>query len=331
MDKYIWDWTNGNVDKGFNLYIDVHPACNADCHFCIAPSVDRRAGDGFWEGVDFALTFTKSVNGTIQIVGGEPLISKRLPQLLSGVGRIDSRRTVLNTNGSFWRNELFSELSDNGVTHVNVSRHHHNSILNQEIMRIKPEVSDVKLRRDIDLLWSKGISVRLQTNLIPGYIDSFDQINDYLEWFSDMPLAAVSFSQLFPLGLFDYNVPPVDGYTEQNQIDLEKVVRALDDVFIPVAGPVDTTLHGGGSGTAWSSVKRRYWLSDRDLLISVKTLSGYYSNGMPRPTQYDKASDPELQETICFAVVHADGIVTASWDKRERVMFVPESVLQFSP
>ena len=321
---------------GFNIYVDVTAACNARCPFCIAPVVGRRDGPGFFAGLDYALDLAAQTDGTLQIVGGEPTISKRLLPILERLTAFRLRRVVLNTNAARLPAETVAALRAARAWHVNISRHHYDEQRNQAIMLQKPMVSNAELTEKIARLIDAKIRVRLQCNLIPGEIESLGDVLAYMEWGQSMGVREYSFSQIFPLGLFDYQVAPVAGWTEQAQVDLAGLVTAIDahPALRPAPGPADTTGHGGDSTNSWGRrspgpdgivAHRRFWTYGESSL-SLKTLAGYDEAGQPLPTAYDKAADGELRpELLAFAVVHSDGLVTASWDKRERILFFPET------
>lgn len=316
------------VDPGFNLYIDVTSACNASCAFCIAPTVGRKDGANFFGGLEYALDMTESVNGTIQIVGGEPTISRRLPEILRLIGQRSYRRVVLNTNGSRLTPELMDLMTAAGVTYVNISRHHYDERCNQDIMHLRPELPNAAVVRAVDRILNADMRVRMQCNLIRGYVDSFGAMERYIEWCAAIGCNTVSFSQIFPLSLFDYQKPIELGYTEKVQINLRRLVADVDasGQFKPFENAeLDNSIaraHGGGGSSSWGSYKRRYWHGPGDATVSIKVLSGYDAAGLPKETCYDKTSDPELQDGyLAFAVVHSDGRVTASWDRRERILF----------
>lgn len=320
------------VSNGFNLYIDISKACNADCKFCIAPIVGRSDTGDFWGGLDYALDLVAKVDGTVQIVGGEPMISKRLPLLLARIGKRNIRRSVLNTNGSRLDRAHVQMLSTAGLCHLNISRHHYDEKVNQQIMEIRPMVSNAEVALAVALCRDFGIVVRLQCNLLPDRVDDISEMFSYLEWAEFIGCKDVSFSQVFPLGLFDYQVPEYPGFTEGAQINLRGLVEAIHSAGISTAIP-DATREGHSSDwgrSNWISAaeygtggKRRFW-SYRGMQFSIKTLAGYDFSGMPLPTVYDKTTDWELQEDVlAFAVLHSDGLVSASWDKAARPLFDP--------
>ncbi len=328
-----------NASSGFNLYIDTTTACDAACPFCIAPIVDRKDGKGFFEGLSFALSLTRQVDGTIQIVGGEPLISKRIYRLLHEVSTIDCRRTIVNTNASSLSPNIASAMKSAGVSCVNVSRHHYDEACNQDIMRMKKVSSNNDFHRGISYLHDVRLGVRMQCNIIKGHIDSVESMLAYINWCLSLECREISFSQLFPLSLFDYQKPIEPGYAEAHQVDLRKLVTEMDasGVFSPVPahelrGKRFLTWGEGSSGwgsSNWGGGKRRFWYGPGRTYLSLKTLSGYDEQGLPNPTTYDKSSDDELREgVLAFAVLHTDGTVSASWDKRERILFSPQEVVE---
>ena len=166
------------IDKGLNLYIDISAACNASCPFCIAPTVERRDGAGFWEGLSFGLDFTQKHGGSIQITGGEPSLSRRLSRVLVEVGVRTFHRKVLNSNGCGLSKEMMVQAVGAGITHVNLSRHHYNETKNDEVMQIKPNrlATNVRFEESVNLVQSCGIPVRLNCNLLSGYIDSISEV-----------------------------------------------------------------------------------------------------------------------------------------------------------
>lgn len=350
------------VASGFNLYIDISAACNASCPFCIAPTVGRKDGPGFFDGTRFALDFTESVTGTVQVVGGEPMISRRLPLLLEEIGKRDYRRAIVNTNGSFVSDEIVSAMKSARITNINVSRHHHDEKFNQEVMKFRSGLSNAALAEGIKRIVGAGINLRMQCNLIKGYIDSVQKMLDYIDWCVGLGCREISFSQIFPLNLFDYQVPIESGYAEKVQIDLRRLVAEMDTCghFSPV--PLDQ-LRGQliamsmWGHSDWGSIslyeldplkkekrgkerkkkqpskkesggKRRFWHGPNETYLSLKTLAGYDESGIPKETTYSKQDDWELKDgVLAFAVLHSDGHVTASWDRRERLLFSPTSAL----
>jgi pyruvate-formate lyase-activating enzyme len=341
------------VDKGFNLYVDVTASCNASCPFCIAPTVGRKNDSGFLEGLVWALDFTQRNFGSVQVTGGEPTLSSRLRDVMREVSLRIFHRVVLNTNGAGIKTPgIVIDLESSGFTHVNLSRHHYDEERNQEIMRFN-RATDYSNQAFIDAVESviySGMMPRINCNLLRGYVDSADEIQAFVSWCESFGVRNVSFSETFPLGVFDQNLPIVPGYAESHAVELKQIVSDLDERLAPVTAegialmsawgsepPPHSTWSGiaklssswGSSG--WSGIgstlpgHRRFWQTPNDGRISIKTLAGWNNDGTPKPPSYSKQDDPELRDgELYFAVVHPDGMVTASWDKRERILFAPQ-------
>ena len=326
------------VIRGFNIYIDVTAACNAHCPFCIAPVINRKDGYGFYDGVGFALELSARTDGTFQIVGGEPTISKRFVPLLNQIRKYKIRRIVLNTNAAQLDDDCLDMLKWGGVTHVNISRHHYDEAMNQKIMLQRPFVSNDEIKKRIKTILRRGIEVRLNCNLIAGQIDSLREISRFIDWGVETGCTTFSFSQLFPLGAFGFQMPPVPGYTENHQVDLNSMVTELDNTkFFTPYGLTDSCSWGNSWGSStWSDgimPHRRFWKRSSDnSILSIKTLSGYDgSSGLPNEAAYDSYDDQELRPGIlALAVVHSDGLVTIGWDKRKRILFTPANMIRDS-
>jgi len=314
------------VERGFNLYIDVSTACNAACPFCIAETKDRKDTPEFWTGLTQALNFTERVGGSVQIVGGEPAISKRLPRLLSEIGSRKFHRIVFTTNGTGLDDDLARRLKSVGVTHVNVSRHHQDDDKNQEVMKFKNRqviAGDIQVAV---LACSKvSLPMRLNCQLIPGYIDNLANIEQYMAWGMDVGCFEFSFSQTFPLSQLSYSKPLVDGWADNAQVDLRafsleiaasgRYRAATWDAEVEQCSIWGQSAYGSGS-------RRRFWQGPQGEKFSLKTFFGFDQEGLPIVGQYDKNTDPELQEgSLAFMVLHPDGVVSASWDQNERVLF----------
>ncbi len=277
---------------GFNHYFDISVACNASCPFCVAPTIGRKNGPGFFKGATFALNLTESVDGTLQVVGGEPMISRRLPALLRRIGERHYRRVVVSTNGSFISDKIISMMRLAGVTNVNISRHHFDERRNQEVMALRPHLPNAVLASRVADILAAGIDVRMQCVLIKGGIDSVVDVRNYVDWCNSLGCRNISFSQVYPLNLFDLQTPRVPGYTERAQIDLRRLVSEIDACgrFSPVT---ETSPRGGMSKCGKNddgngSKQRRFWLSADGTTISLKAFSGYDETGLPLKTVYDK-------------------------------------------
>ena len=322
------------VDRGFNLYIDVTEVCNASCPFCIAPTQGRKDGTGFFEGLEWALDFTQKSNGSVQVTGGEPTLSNRLPRILSEIGKRIFHRKVLNTNAYDLSDPVVSQIRDARISHVNISRHHFHDRENQKLMQIQPgnKAKNALLYESFRRVEMSGIPVRMNCNLVLGFIDDFEKVQQYIQWCESFGCRNVAFSQTFPLGVFAYQQPIEIGFAERSQVDLDVIVNQLDTHAGFIADQkrkleaMSMWGHSTWIGSFVEGGHRRFWKTQSGMEVSIKTLAGWDQNGVPLPTTYSRADDPELQDgQLCFAVVHPDGTVSASWNKRERVLFWPRN------
>lgn len=303
---------------GFNVYLDICALCNASCLFCIAPTKGREETNQFYLGLNYGLNLARERGGTIQITGGEPTLSSRLLPTLIEVAKQQYHRVVVNTNGSGISRDNLLSMQRAGVTHLNWSRHHYDNSQNWSIMRGRGLPSSRKLKEQITLAKSLGISTRINCNLMKGQIDSVGEILKFLSWSLNLGCYNVSFSQTFPLGLFEWQVSPLEGFTEKIQIDLTKIVLDIDRICEPFDYVATSSNWGSSSGWGSSSKvggKRRFWQRGQ-MIFSVKALGGYTTDGKP----IQRSSNVQEND---FAVVHPNGVVSKSWDQQEKVLFAP--------
>ncbi len=319
------------IDKGFNLYVDVTAACNAACPFCIAPTIGRTNEGDFLQGLRWALDFTQQNYGSVQVTGGEPTLSARLPRVIREIRERMFHRVVLNTNGTGIKDpSLVIDLQASGFTHVNLSRHHYRERENQEIMQFH-RASDASVDafiRSVELVCQSGMVPRINCNLLRGYIDSIEEIGYFAIWCEEIGVRKVAFSETFHLDMYDHQLPIQKGYAESKAFPLGPLVKDMDAIFTPSRQtPAECSTAWGQSQWISSFVvggHRRFWTTTSGGEISIKTMAGWKPDGTPKPPSYSKAEDPELKDgELYFAVVHPDGSVSASWDKRERILFEP--------
>jgi len=313
------------IDRSFNLYIDITTACNATCPFCIAESLGRRNHDNYWRGMREALAWTEDIGGSVQIVGGEPTISARLRPTLEEIGRGSFLRVALNTSGT--RADHYDLMWRSGIQHLNISRHHYDEHQNQDVMNIRPFLSNAELAENIAMAQEIGMDVRIQAVLLPGYLDDLESILRFTNWCHSLGVSEVSLSQVFPLWQMSYYEPSVQEYTQNHQVDIRRIVADLDS-----CGDLRSLKGGGRLKAPWgksywyrwgddAEARRRAW-EYKGLIVAVKTFFGFDKDGLPKVARYDPRTDPELHpKRLAFAVVHPDGKVTASWNRNERELF----------
>jgi pyruvate-formate lyase-activating enzyme len=325
------DLHHSTAAYGLNTYLDCDISCNSNCKFCIAKTDNRFIGnvEDFMYGMTKALEYTQLNNGTVQITGGEPTISPRFITILNELSNYSFRRIVLNTNGSYINYKTLIAIEDSGVTNINVSRHHSNDRYNQELMRFNTFYSNDDFVVNMRNLSMRGLPIRLQCNLVTGYIENIHDIITYIKWANSLNIRDIMFSQMFPtnsLGYYNEVIQSIGAFTDKYQINLKKLFSDLQshpDFSLTNPEELDnaTSVWGSGHVSPGKNGKLRLWRY-KNTNIAIKTLSGYDKNGIPKDTYYNPNEDPELQDNIIsFIVVHPDGTVTASWDISKRIIY----------
>ena len=121
-------------------------------------------------------------------------------------------QTSVNTNGTRLKELQGMETLDN----ISLSRHHYKDSLNQEIFGIKsvPTLDDIKSFED-------KTKIHLSCNLIKGYIDSSEQVLNYLEHAAKLGINNVGF-----VGLMGIN-----SYCKEKFIDFADIEPQQSEVF----------------------------------------------------------------------------------------------------
>ena len=258
-------------------------------------------GPKFMDGLTYGLDFTQKHGGSVQVTGGEPSLSRRLPAVLAEVGKRSFHRKVVNSNGSGFSIGGVDELVKAGITHVNLSRHHYVEHRNQEVMRFSHAEwgTNERFIKAVRMIHAAGILVRVNCNLLAAYIDSAVEMSRFIEWCESFRVYNVSFSETFPLDVFEYNLPIVPGYADAHAVDLAMLVAELDSMLGAVRESPEY-LSSSWSQSQWISSfvvggHRRFLNTEAGGRISIKTLAGWQPDGLPNLPVYSKAVDAELR------------------------------------
>jgi molybdenum cofactor biosynthesis enzyme MoaA len=150
--------------------IKITNKCNGNCKFCIEKGGYSPKDINIDKIIDTIKKLTYCEN--ILILGGEPLLSPILFDFLEGIS--DLNKTIyLTTNGSLLNTEIATKLSKY-ISYLNISIHHYNLDINEEITGVKINISD--LIQAINILNQNGVKVRINTLLCKGYLDNFEDI-----------------------------------------------------------------------------------------------------------------------------------------------------------
>ena len=162
------------------------PNCNGKCVWCV-----EKLG---WHPTTIASTpiLISSILNTnkknVILLGGEPTLHKDLPTIIKTL--YDNKRNVfITTNGS---NTHFDNISY--LTGINFSIHSSDLRLNREITGIR--IIKSILKDAVHFLKQFNVLVRFNCNLIKGYVDSKEKINDYIDFAKDCKADSVRFAEL---------------------------------------------------------------------------------------------------------------------------------------
>lgn len=232
----------GNV----NLSVFLTDECNASCNFCVAKL------RYFHEGVDFVkpkidddnvyfermkkiLALLKPLNPSVSLTGGEPTLSRRLPEVLDILNSYNVRKRTMTTNGSELLRQVEScgktvldELIDYRLAHLNISRAHYDEKINQEIMQIKGGFSNADLEFIVRKARKYNIRPRLSCILLREHIHTFDDVLRYLDWAESIGVDNVVFRQLMSFNEAAVKWGTVPEYCLKNITDLNPLWEIIE-------------------------------------------------------------------------------------------------------
>lgn len=185
---------NNFCGGNFNDWLEVmlEPKCNGKCSFCIEKNGFRPKEKASTEELINAIVGTNKTN--IILLGGEPTLYPNLKQLIRGLNK-HNKKVYITTNGSQlmkkdgWINNI-TELEG-----LNISIHHYDLKINEAITGIYLDKDFLKYQINA-LGYEIGMDIRLNCNLIDGFIDSRNEILKYIEFAKDLRVDSVRFAEL---------------------------------------------------------------------------------------------------------------------------------------
>lgn len=176
------------------LEVNLLPECNGKCSWCIERAGFHPRYRASWGTIGQAVIDSGKQN--IILLGGEPTLYKNLKNLIRMLARA-KRNVYVTTNGYLLRQALDSL---DGVTGVNISVHHYDLNKNASIVGLKLKQQEISYC--INQIRGSGAEVRLNCNLINGYIDSKLEVERYLEFVNNLGAQSVRFAELKMSGNF---------------------------------------------------------------------------------------------------------------------------------
>lgn len=224
------------------LDVKITNYCNGSCAFCIerggyAPKKEKSA-------VELALaTVSKTDFPNVLILGGEPLMYQHLIEYLEFI-RPYKEKIYLTTNGTLLQYP-YTNLEKLGkyLDGINISIHHYQAEKNNMVLRGgtldapvgRPNISlkfDV-LKDSIRVLKDNGCSVRINCNLVKGFIASEHDVVEMVKRAEDLGTNDLRFAELqnCPDAFVDaykiFQGLPEDPYRQGCEVDVKAIAGKM--------------------------------------------------------------------------------------------------------
>ncbi len=205
------------------LRLSVTDRCNFRCRYCMpeegVPFVKRDGLLSFEEIERLVRCFVRLGVDRVRLTGGEPLLRRGLPNLISRISAIDGVEDVaMTTNGAGLRH-VAKELSEAGLSRINVSL----DTLRPDRFRDITRVGDLQHVLDgIDAARAAGLApIKLNAVVVRGVND--DELLDLVYFSRDQGLV-LRFIEYMPIGL--------DGFwSDATFVPMTEVLEKLGEHF----------------------------------------------------------------------------------------------------
>lgn len=196
-----------------NLFIQLNNTCNANCLFCEYHGENRINNWNYSKLADIIKEIqSKAKIGKLNFTGGEPTINMthfdKVMQTCMDNTKDYYWEVTINTNGIHLL-ELTNYMQY--IDYISLSRHHYDDEKNYEIFRSKQVPSSADIQKFIldyrkyskSAVTGKNFGNPYQLNgrcnLIKGYIDSTEEIKNYLDWCGLVGMRWIGLVTLMPL------------------------------------------------------------------------------------------------------------------------------------
>lgn len=231
------------------LDVKITNICNSSCAFCIERggySPENQKGP-----VELALdTVSQADFPTVLILGGEPLMYPRLLQYLELI-RPYKQKIYLTTNGTLLDNKYVNlEKLGKYLDGINISIHHYLEEKNDMVLRGgtlnapagKPNIhlDFTALKQAIKVLKAQNCTVRINCNLVKGYIDSRRAVGKMVAQAEFLHADELRFAELqnspdeFVDAYAIFEGLPADPYRDGCEVDLKNFARGSSVVFTSI-------------------------------------------------------------------------------------------------
>lgn len=200
-----------NIYHPCNLNIFVTEACHSKCFYCINNKTNTQIcmGKSYISKDDYLSAFEKLLNELggkgfeATITGGEPTLdAERFIKTMELCKKYKVPCRTVSTTGlnlikTYKEKPLCVYMIENGFTHnINISRMHYDESKNSEIFGTDNNISNKEIEKLATFFKLNGAEMRISCNLIQNYIDDFDKMMQFVNFYMDLNVETVMFREL---------------------------------------------------------------------------------------------------------------------------------------
>jgi len=182
------NFCGGNFQDWLEVYLT--GKCNGKCSFCIDKYGFKP--DNSIEPKELVKIILDSGQKNILLLGGEPTLYKGFGYVTKAL-KDAGRNVTVTTNGSHLSNK-FTQGALKNVSCVNISIHHYDRKVNTEITGIK--LIENQFNGAVKSLQDSGVDIRINCNIIKGFIDSENEVINFLNFAWSLDIKKVRFAEL---------------------------------------------------------------------------------------------------------------------------------------
>jgi molybdenum cofactor biosynthesis enzyme MoaA len=314
--------TNWILYNNANLNIHLTDKCNADCAFCIAHL--RYLNEGlkyikpeikedfvYFERLEYVLSRLKDNNVSLSITGGEPTLNRKLVNTLKILDKFNVRKRVITTNGTglffktLYEKTILEHLVDYKLEYLNISRSHYNEDINSNLMTMrKDSFTNSQLKEVVEESKKSNIIVRLSCVLLSDGINSYDEINKYVDWANNLGVESIVFRQLMNFDNTKVKSGRIPNFCRDQAVYLKTIFPLLDDdkqyeLFKQVLGYY-------------------YYVEIRK--FKHMTVSAEIADLTKVSNQLNKYREKFNKETAFELIFHPNGNLCAGWNENDNII-----------
>ena len=201
------------------LRISLTDNCNFRCFYCMPEEeYDFTPASMLMqteEIIQLATLFVQQGVKKIRLTGGEPLVRKDAPAIISALGKLPVE-LVITTNGTRIA-EMLPSLIEAGIQSINISL---DTLQPEKFMMITRRDVFHQVRSNVELLLQHKIKVKINMVVMKGLNDN--EIKDFIEWTKHNPIQ-IRFIEFMP---FSGNK-----WTSNKLFSLQEILEVIEKDF----------------------------------------------------------------------------------------------------